>query len=211
VKQRADSLIITDTSPLITLAVADHLHALNAPGLQIVIPDAVFVEATRMESAPGVAAIVEWAARHDDLVRIQPTEKGLDQIRRIAEGRSIRGMGEEAAQEVMRTSAEFHPERFQLLLFEDRDLQKRTVILPERAFAISTGDWLRTLEARGLIQSADHILDQAARAGRTIERQRLQVSRSETLAAAQAMIAGASADDIMAAARNATPKGEPQR
>ncbi len=37
---------------------------------------------------------------------------------------------------------------------------------------ITTGDFLRELEAAGLIQSADHILDQAAERGRNVERQR---------------------------------------
>jgi hypothetical protein len=37
---------------------------------------------------------------------------------------------------------------------------------------ISTGDFLRELEAAGLIQSADYVLDQAAVQGRNVERQR---------------------------------------
>jgi hypothetical protein len=37
---------------------------------------------------------------------------------------------------------------------------------------ISTGDFLRELEAAGLIQSTEHILDEAASQGRNVERQR---------------------------------------
>lgn len=202
---RSDSLIITDTSPLITLAVADRLHVLNAPGLQIVVPDAVFVEATRFEAAPGSSLIIEWAARHDDLIRIQPTEVGIDQLRRLAEGRSIRGMGEQAAQEVLTTSARLHLKRHLLLLFEDRNLQKRSVILPERAYAISTGDWLRTLERHGRIQSAAQVLDEAQAAGRTIERQRQIISRPKAIAAAGEAIARARPD------RPISPAKSPER
>ena len=39
---RTDDLIITDTSPLITLAIADHLHVLTMSRIRIVIPDCEF-------------------------------------------------------------------------------------------------------------------------------------------------------------------------
>jgi hypothetical protein len=47
-------------------------------------------------------------------------------------------------------------------LFEDTDVERRRAILDERADVVSTGDFLRDLEAAGLIQSADYILDSAA-------------------------------------------------
>ena len=46
------SLIVTDTSPLITLALADSLDALLRPGLTVHIPDAVYTEAIRIRDAP---------------------------------------------------------------------------------------------------------------------------------------------------------------
>lgn len=84
---------MTDTSPLITLALADHSNVLTRRSLRVVIPDAVYVEATRVEGAPGASRLIAWLARHDDLVSIRPTETGLDQIERIRAGRSIRGLG----------------------------------------------------------------------------------------------------------------------
>ena len=96
-----DDLIVTDTSPLITLAVVDQLHVLTLPKIRIVIPDAVFVEATRYERAPGASRLIEWVAEHDALVTLRPTETGVDQLNRLKEGRSIRGMGETAALEVL--------------------------------------------------------------------------------------------------------------
>jgi hypothetical protein len=44
---KAFSLIVTDTSPLFTLALAASLDALLRPGLQVRIPDAVYIEATQ--------------------------------------------------------------------------------------------------------------------------------------------------------------------
>ena len=44
--------------------------------------------------------------------------------------------------------------------------QKRRAIVDQRVGLISTGDFLRELEAAGLIQSTDHILDQATAQGR---------------------------------------------
>ena len=67
-----------------------------------------------------------------------------------------------------------------LLLFEDTDVLKRRAIIDERASLISTGDLLRTLEAAHLIQSADRILDEAARSGRNMARQRTSGENADT-------------------------------
>ena len=156
--ERTDDLIVTDTSPLITLALGEHLHALTAPGLRVVIPDAVWVEATRIEGSPGATELIEWIATYDELVSVRPTETGQDQLQRLRDGRTIRGMGEAAALEVLKTTAERHPARHLFLIFEDKDIEKRSVILPEKAYAIATGDWLRLAERNGLIQSAEERL-----------------------------------------------------
>ena len=189
IPDHTDDLIITDTSPLITLALGDQLHALTAPGLRVVIPDAVWVEATRIENAPGASELIEWIARNDDRVTTRPTEVGQDQLQRLRDGRPIRGMGEAAALEVLKTTAEYHPFRHLFLIFEDKDLEKRAIILPERAYAITTGDWLRLAERKGLIQSADEALDRAAARGRTVDRQRIEGSRREAIEAAEKSLA----------------------
>ena len=94
---RPFALIVTDTSPLVTLVLADALDTLLRPGLAISIPDAVYIEATRVHGAPGAGQIVEWINAHLEQVRIVPTDIGIDQQRRLEEGRSIRGLGEQAA------------------------------------------------------------------------------------------------------------------
>ena len=61
-----------------------------------------------------------------------------------------------------------------LLLFEDNDIRSRCIatIMPERVAPIATAGFLRVLENAGLIQSADLILDNAARRGRNVVSQR---------------------------------------
>jgi hypothetical protein len=166
------SLIVTDTSPLFTLVLAGSLDVLLRPGLPVSIPDAVYIEATRVHGAPGAEQIVEWINMHLDLVRIVPTDIGIDQQRRLEEGRSIRGLGEQAAIETLERFLRSDPAAEALLLFEDADIERRRAIVDQRVSLISTGDFLRELEAAGLIQSTDHVLDQAAAQGRNVERQR---------------------------------------
>ena len=156
------NLIVTDTSPLFTLVLADALDTLLRPGLAVSIPDAVYIEATRVHGAPGADQIVEWINAHLDAVRIIPTDIGVDQQRRLEEGRSIRGLGEQAAIEALERFLRGDPAAEPLLLFEDSDVEKRRAVVDERASLISTGDFLRELEAARLIQSAEFILDQAA-------------------------------------------------
>ena len=166
------SLIVTDTSPLFTLVLADALDVLLRPGLAISIPDAVYIEATRVHGAPGADQIVAWINDHLDAVRIVPTDIGIDQQRRLEEGRSIRGLGEQAAIETLERFLRSDPTAEALLLFEDSDVQKRRAVVDERVSLISTGEFLRELEAAGLIQSTDYILDQAADRGRNVAKQR---------------------------------------
>jgi fructose-specific phosphotransferase system component IIB len=165
-------LIVSDTAPLLTLALADALEVLLRPGLPVRIPDAVYVEATRVHGAPGAEQIVEWINAHLDSVRIVPTDVGIDQQRRIEEGRSLRGLGEQAAIEALDGFLRSDPEADALLLFEDTDIERRRAIVDERVSPISTGDFLRELEAARLIQSADFVLDRASAQGRNVERQR---------------------------------------
>ena len=175
-------LIITDTFPLIILALADALDVLLRPSIPVSIPDAAYIEATRIRTAAGASRIVERMNDHLDRVRIVPTEVGVDQQRRIEEGRTIRALGEQAALEVLERFLSGNPDAEALLLFEDTDIARRRAIVDERVSLISTGDFLRELEAAHLIQSADYILEQAARSGRNVERQRQMTNDADTRA-----------------------------
>ena len=175
-------LIVTDTSPLFTLVLGQSLDSLIRPMLPVNIPDAVYVEATRVRGALGADSIIDWIGSHLDQVRLVPTSVGVDQQRRLEEGRSVRGMGEQAAIETLERLLETDSSAEALLLFEDSDVGRRRAVLDDRATLISTGDFLRELEGAGLLQSADHVLDQAAAFGRNVDRQRLSLTDPATLA-----------------------------
>jgi hypothetical protein len=120
---------------------ADALDALLRPGIPVSIPDAVYVEATRVRRAAGASRIVEWINKHLDRVRIVPSEVGVDQQRRIEESRTIRALGEQAALEVLGRFLIGDPEAEALLLFEDTDIARRRAIVDERVSLVSTGDF----------------------------------------------------------------------
>jgi hypothetical protein len=111
--------------------------------LPVRIPDAVYIEATRVHGAPGADQIVAWINDHLDAVRIVPTDIGIDQQRRLEEGRSIRGLGEQAAIETLERFLRSDASAEALLLFEDTDVQKRRAIVDERVSLISTGEFLQ--------------------------------------------------------------------
>ena len=166
------SLIVTDTSPLFTLVLAGSLDILLRPGLPVRIPDAVYIDATQVHGAPGAEQIVAWINDHLGAVEIAPTDIGIDQQRRLEEGRTICGLGEQVAIEALDRRLRRDPTAVALLLFEDTDIEKRRAVVDQRVSLISTGDFLRELDAAGLVQSADYILDQAAAQGRNVARQR---------------------------------------
>lgn len=166
------TILVTDTSPLITLALADALDLLLRPGLPVRIPDAVYFEATRVRAAPGASRLVAWIAANTDVVAIVPTETGLDQAARMEAKRPIRGLGERAALDVLDSLLHQHAEDRALLLFEDTDVERKRAIVGDRVVLLSTGDYLRELQRAGIIQSAEHVLDTAADQGRNVERLR---------------------------------------
>lgn len=141
------NLIVTDTSPLFTLVLADALDTLLRPGLPVTIPDAVYIEATRVRGAPGADQIVEWINAHLDTVRIVPTDIGIDQQRRLEEGRSTRGLGEQAAIEALERFLRSDPTGEALLLFEDGDVEKRRATVDDGSVSsapvIFSASWRR--------------------------------------------------------------------
>ena len=176
-------LLVTDASPLITLAAADALDCLTMPGLPVIIPDMVYFEVTQDLARTGAANVVEWARRHRGQVEIAPTTTFAEfqTLRAVDPTTRSRGRGEQAALEVLNAELDRISDLEAVLVFEDNDVRTRRFVraLPERVTALSTGDLLHELEASGRIQSSDHILDRAAENERNIERQR-RPSASDT-------------------------------
>jgi hypothetical protein len=63
-------LVVTDAPLLITLAVAKSLDYLLYPELPVLIPDAVFHEATAAAGKLGAQEILDWYRTHMAAVRI---------------------------------------------------------------------------------------------------------------------------------------------
>jgi hypothetical protein len=169
-------LIVTDASPLITLAAGDALECLTMPGLRVIIPDMVYFEVTQDLARTGAGDIVEWARRHHGQIEIAPTTVFSEfQVLRAADGKvRSKGRGEQAAAEILNAEIELDSDLEALLLYEDNDIKSRRFAgaLPERVTPLSTGDLLRELEAAGRIQSADRVLDVAAEKERNVAAQR---------------------------------------
>ena len=193
-------LIVTDASPLITLAAGEALDCLTMPGVAVLIPDMVYAEVTEDLARLGAEAVVHWVRRHRGRVEIAPTTifAEFQALRTLNPTTRSRGRGEQAALEVLNAAIAEDAELSALLLFEDSDIRSRNFVrgLPERVMALSTGDLLQELEAAGRIQSADHILDHAAARERNVAAKR--IARGDPAARALLRDRLARGDDGMA-------------
>jgi hypothetical protein len=158
-------IIVSDAPPLITLAAAKSLDYLLYPSLPVIIPDAVFFEATNVAGKLGAQEILDWYRAHMDAVRVEPTETFATAQLVARAGRRQRDLGERAALEVIRSYPLAQHERA-LLLSDDRDVGRVIVIDPERLILLTTWDYLRQLEEARRIQSADAVFAAVREAGR---------------------------------------------
>jgi len=176
-------LIVTDASPLITLAAADALDLLSIPQLSIVIPDMVYYEVTRDLAKLGASSLISWVKNNSALVHIAPTEVFAEYqaLIQINPNTASRGRGERSATEVLQDAIDGDPDLVAFLLFEDSDINRRRFadLLPERVLPISTGAFLHELEVAGRLQSAAHILDEAMAKGRDVSKQYVAVTSDE--------------------------------
>lgn len=169
-------LIITDASPLITLAVTDNLHLLSYLGIPVRVPDAVYAEVVeRFPEKAGARQIGEWLADNPGYVHFTPTVIGRLQARLIADStdpkdriKDVKNLGEQAAIEIANRQQERNPGSRTLLMYEDSGVIARRPSIAGNVNLLSTGDLLHTLERAKLIQSADQVLDQAQAQGRNV-------------------------------------------
>lgn len=169
------ALIVTDAPPLITLAAAQSLDYLLYPDLPVVIPDAVFHEATAASGKLGAQEILDWYRAHIDAVRIEPTAIFQEEmlLRELQPGRKpARDVGERAAVEVIRNYPLTESGRA-LLLSDDQDTERLVVLEPEKTVLLTTWDYLRQLEEAQRIQSAEVVMETVRKAGRNPPRRDL--------------------------------------
>lgn len=160
-------LIVLDAAPLITLAAAQSLDYLLYPELPVLIPDAVFHEATAAAGKLGAQEIIDWYRANIVSIRVEPTEifQRETTLLELQGGRLSRDLGERAALEVVRAYP-LAPDERALMLSDDRDARRLAVIDPDRLILLTTWDFLRQLEAGQRIQSAAAIIEAVRHTGR---------------------------------------------
>ena len=182
-------VLITDTSSLITLAVADSLEYLALAGMDIFVPDAVYFEATADLEKLGATNIVAWVQNNPGVMQIIPTDTFIDELHRRENGeRKRRDLGETAALEIANESKLIgHSGQSFILTEDDAVLDGGFVGSSEKRkiFVISTHDFLDVLEAEQLINSADSVYLVAEDAGRLASKRK--AVRDEELAAVAAI------------------------
>jgi len=168
------SLFVLDTGPLITLAAADSLDYLLYPNAPVVIPDAVFYEATRDSAKLGAQSIIDWVKAHHVQIEIAVTNTyvNFDAARTVNPGAYEPNLGERAAVEVIEEPTRLRDDDEKAILLCEETALTRRIIVRERdkIIELSTMDFLKLLEAERRIQSADAVFDRALAAGRTPSR-----------------------------------------
>jgi len=172
-------LIVTDTSPLITLAAAGSLDYLLYPGVPVYLPDAVLYEATVNSAALGAESVAAWAEAHPGEVVSITTQTFADflTLRELNPEHRERDLGERAALHALRHGVRMEPDERAILLTEDdRVLRGSFIIAPEdrdRMILMTTRDFLVALEAARRINSADEVYRTVEDAGRAASRRQV--------------------------------------
>lgn len=178
-------VLITDTSSLITLAVADSLDYLALLGIPVFVPDAVYYEATTDIEKMGANDIVAWVQNNPGLIQIVPTDTFIDEMHRRETGeRRRKDLGETAALEIANNSKLIgHSGQSFILTEDDAVLDGGFVSSNDKRqiFVISTHDFLDVLEAEQLINSAEAVYALAEDAGRLASKRKAK--RDEDMAA----------------------------
>lgn len=167
------SLYVLDTGPLITLAAADSLDYLLYPDVTVVIPDAVFYEATRDTSRLGAQSIIDWVKQNHAKIEIAVTNAYLnfDAAREVNPRAYEPNLGGQAAVKVIEEPARLQEDEKAVLLCEETAVTRRIVVQDRmKIIELTTMDFLFLLEAEHCIQSADAVFERAISAGRTPSR-----------------------------------------
>jgi predicted nucleic acid-binding protein len=172
-------LIVTDASPLITLAVAGELDVLFLPHVRVIVPDMVRFEVARHADKAGAQETMLWIKEHEgkDLVIGKTQEYEEFKILYKHDPKTkTRNRGEQAAAEILAAELKNDLEAA-ILLFEDSDIKKANFLvrLPDNVLVMSTSTYLDGLQRAKLISSADNILNKAAEIrGREINNRTIQ-------------------------------------
>ncbi|WP_431273197.1 type II toxin-antitoxin system prevent-host-death family antitoxin [Variovorax ureilyticus] len=160
------ALIVTDSSPLITLSAQSALDALLIPGLPVIIPDMIRFEVVRGLKKPGAREVADWIRANETFgVRVASTEvfEEFEVLRGVNPLSEATGRGEKASSEVLARELE-NADFGAILVFEDSMVRKQNLLvrLPDEVAVTSTSEFLFGLERHGKLYGAQAILDRPA-------------------------------------------------
>jgi hypothetical protein len=167
------ALFVVDTGPLITLAAAETLDYLLYPNVDLIIPDAVFYEATRDVGKLGAQEILDWVRTNRSRIEIAVTHAFTNflAVREVNPRAREPNLGERAAVEVIDDPTRLGEGERAVLLCEETAITRRVVVRERsRIVEISTMDFLTILESERRIQSAEAVFERALAAGRAPSR-----------------------------------------
>lgn len=159
-------LLLADAGPLITLAYADALDLLFAPGWTVQLVDMVVNEVTRNQT-PTSEKIALWI--NNEKIRVLESAIFQHYHKALASGETTprkSNLGELAIQEVMQQLALRDPSLAAVFLFEDHKIARTTFVVPDNCRKISTRAFLIFLEQHQWIESASQVERRAIIAGR---------------------------------------------
>ncbi len=159
----ANTTLLPDAGPLITLAYANALDLLLAPGWPVELVDMVLHEVTRNQT-PTSERIAAWASKHCGPVLETKVFRHYTQADKTAPARRP-NLGELAIQEAM-NDLSLDDRRIGVFLFEDHKIARASFLVPDNCRKVSTRAYLMFLEQQGLIDSAAQIERAAILAGR---------------------------------------------
>jgi hypothetical protein len=160
-------LIVMETGPLFTLAIADCLDYLLYPEVPVYIPDAVLYEATRDASALGSPEILAWVQGNTDRVQVLSTQAFFNFVETQAQfpGRREKDLGERAALEAIHDSIRLAADERAILLTEDDRVLRQVLVLEAELTAtmipITTRDILSGMQNAQRINSAEEVYRRA--------------------------------------------------
>ncbi len=157
--------VLPDAGPLITLAYADALDLLFAPGWHVKLVDMVLEELIRNATSTS-ERIRAWVNNHK--ITILPT-RVFEHYRTTATGdlpARKASLGELAIQETMTGFALHTPPTTGVFLFEDHKIARASFLLPDCCRKVSTRAFLLFLEQKQWIPSSVEIERRAIAAAR---------------------------------------------
>lgn len=160
-------IIVPDSGPLITLAVADALDTLLLPKLPVIVPDMVRHEVVRDPSKPGSTEVADWLRKNEPAsVRVASTEEYEEYCTLLAmkPESKLRNRGERAAGEVLNKELA-RGVSGAILIYEDSAVRRGNFLdrLPDNVLILSTSSFLDGLQKAGLISNAEAILEAAVK------------------------------------------------